>query len=372
MAQVQGTEAEGAAQREQAEKAPSASNITVSRWKKVDGDEGQLQILVEQLSRMEVQLATMQQALDRKDEMIQSPFMKISAREAQPAGVQLSSAGSESPPFDEEAYEDGYLGQSDQQQQRPQQQQQQQQQRQRQQRQPTAETTGERAREPEGWAKRGRAEDAEEDESSKKRADPFQNERYDPWGGEARRPERYRPRAQEAQEEDGRKERRSRDAARPEDRGRSGRDRADDVPRSRGGARVFSDDEHMPNFGNSNSGYGSGKERSRRPKALNYRLMKAPDVYGGNPIHYQEWRGDFRGYVASQDDNDPWVKILDDIEARGKKVVSKELTKNYFYGMGYDEEDTWVVITDLYNHLVKHTSGTAQGKVKLGGHKAVP
>ena len=127
----------------------------------------------------------------------------------------------------------------------------------------------------------------------------------------------------------------------------------------------------MPNYGNSNSGYGSGKERSRRPKALNYRLMKAPDVYGGNPIHYQEWRGDFRGYVASQDDNIPWVKILDDIEARGKKVVSKELTMNYFHGMGYDEEDTWVVTTNLYNHLVKHTSGTTQGKVKLGGHKAV-
>ena len=79
-AQVQGTEAEGAVKREQVEKAPSASNITVSRWKKVDGDEGQLQIIVEQLSGMEVQLATMQRALDRKDEMIQSLVMKISAR----------------------------------------------------------------------------------------------------------------------------------------------------------------------------------------------------------------------------------------------------------------------------------------------------
>ena len=86
----QGTEAEGTAQREQAEKAPSASDITVSRWKKVDGDEGQLQILVEQLSRMEARLASMQQALDRKDEMIQNLVMKISAREAQAAGVQLS------------------------------------------------------------------------------------------------------------------------------------------------------------------------------------------------------------------------------------------------------------------------------------------
>lgn len=94
--------------------------------------------------------------------------------------------------------------------------------------------------------------------------------------------------------------------------------------------------------------------------------MKTPDVYSGNQLQYKELRGDFRGLVASQDDSVPWTKILNDVEARGKKVISKELTQNYLFGMGYDEDDCWVVTTNLYNHLVKYTGGHDTGKSQAG------
>ena len=104
---------------------------------------------------------------------------------------------------------------------------------------------------------------------------------------------------------------------------------------------------------------------------MNYRLMKTPDTYSGSHATYKEWRQNFRGYVASQEDNIPWIRILNDIETRGKKVISENSTKNYLQSLGHDEEDTWVITTNLYNHLAKHTGGTIQSRVKLATHKAV-
>ena len=99
--------------------------------------------------------------------------------------------------------------------------------------------------------------------------------------------------------------------------------------------------------------------------------MKVPDTYSGSHAAYKEWRTDFRGYVASPEDNVPWIRILNDIEARGKKVISESASKNYLKSFGYDEDDTFVITTNLYNHLAKHTGGTIQNRVKQATHKAV-
>ena len=99
--------------------------------------------------------------------------------------------------------------------------------------------------------------------------------------------------------------------------------------------------------------------------------MKVPDVYSGSPASFKDWRMDLRGYVASQDDNIPWLMILNDIEKRGKLVISEDLTRKCLQDRGYDEDESYVIVTNLYSHLSKCTSGSAAGKVKQGGYKAV-
>lgn len=165
------------------------SNVTAARWRRVEGENGQLQIIAEQLQTLQARLATMQVALDKKDETINALVLKLSAREAQAAGVKLSSHGSASQPeFDEEAYEDRYMGDDGTQQQHQQQ---------RQQREQHSQSRTESLRSPE--KRKLSSANAKEADPSKE-ADPF--EEYDPWGGKPHRPERYRPRAQEMRDEE--------------------------------------------------------------------------------------------------------------------------------------------------------------------------
>ena len=87
----------------------------------------------------------------------------------------------------------------------------------------------------------------------------------------------------------------------------------------------------------------------------------------GRPSRIGAWtRGDM-----SRHDNIPWLMILNDLEKRGKLVITENMTRKYLQYRGYDENESYVVATNLYSHLSIYTSGTAAGKVKQGGYKAV-
>ena len=141
-----------------------------------------------------------------------------------------------------------------------------------------------------------RRQDRADEEDVFRTSDPWAKAPQGNWGEERERPNRYRPKGQDEkphaapeEEESGWETVGSRGRARARDRSERDRYQRDDSESSDLGRDQFSDERGSRRHDSRDKG------RNRRPRALNYRLMKTPDTYSGSHATYKEWRQDFSG-----------------------------------------------------------------------------